>query len=232
MRHDRCLQCLSPLNTNAGWEALFSWKKPMLCDECQEKLRPLTAPWCVHCSRPLPVTESCGDCERWAKTKNWSGLLTRNVSLFLYDEHLQEVLSAYKYRGDVELAKMFADSLKQTYRKYFKKSIPVPIPLSEERLQERGFNQAAALAEYLPVAYKPLLMRRVDEAKQSKRSRHGRLRGHVRPFAVREDVKSLTGQHILLIDDIYTTGTTLRKAAIPLLHHGAGQVSALTVARS
>ncbi|WP_246516704.1 ComF family protein [Salicibibacter cibarius] len=231
MVRNRCLQCLQPLNANASWEALFSWRQKNLCDTCQGKLRPLKAPWCLYCSRPLARTESCADCRRWERTRHWSGLLVRNVSLFSYDDYLQELISIYKYRGDVALARVFTEPLKQTYLKDFKGAIPVPIPLSEERLLERGFNQAAVLAEQLPVAYNACLARVVDEDKQSKQSRRGRLRGHARPFSFQGGAARVAGKHMLLIDDIYTTGTTLRKAAIPLLEQGAKQVSALTVAR-
>ncbi|QQK81584.1 ComF family protein [Salicibibacter cibi] len=158
-------------------------------------------------------------------------MLARNVSLFSYDDHLQALISTYKYRGDVALAHVFTDTLKRTYRKNFKGAIPVPIPLSEERLLERGFNQAAVLAEQLPVAYNACLVRTVNEDKQSKQSRRGRLRGYVRPFSFQGDAACVADKHMLLIDDIYTTGSTLRKAAVPLLEQGAKQVSALTVAR-
>ncbi|WP_160112494.1 ComF family protein [Salicibibacter kimchii] len=158
-------------------------------------------------------------------------MLARNISLFSYDGHLQEVISTYKYRGDVALAHVFTETLKRTYRKKFKGAIPVPIPLSQERLLERGFNQAAVLAEQLPVAYSACLVRVVDEGKQSKQTRRGRLHSHARPFSFQGDAARVAGKHMLLIDDIYTTGTTLRKAAVPLLEQGAKQVSALTVAR-
>ena len=231
MVRNRCRQCLQPLNANASWEALFSWNQKNLCDKCQGKLKPLEAPWCLYCSRPLKRTDCCSDCQRWANTRHWSDLLERNVSLFPYDDHLQELISTYKYRGDVALAYVFTDTLKRTYLKNFKGAIPVPIPLSEERLLERGFNQAAVLAEQLPVAYSACLIRVVNEDKQSKQSRMGRLRGHVRPFSFQGDAARVAGKHMLLIDDIYTTGATLRKAAAPLLEQGAKQVSALTIAR-
>ncbi|MBB6450375.1 competence protein ComFC [Geomicrobium halophilum] len=233
MKQNYCLRCLEPLEgAQASWTALLSCEKKNLCESCSDKFHRLAPPWCLHCARPLSCTESCGDCERWAKTRHWSGLLTRNISLFSYNDFLQELISTYKYRGDIALAEVFKEPLRNFYQQYFTGTTPVPVPLSKERLQERGFNQAEVIAEFLPVSYKPLLVRDIHEKKQSKGSRQDRLRGHVRPFVFNNHTGPLTGQHILLIDDIYTTGTTLRKAALPLLENGAGRVSSLTIARS
>ena len=103
----------------------------------------------------------------------------------------------------------------------------VPIPLSPERLQERGFNQAEALIVEAGLQSANLLKRTHSE-KQSKKSRSDRI--HV-PQVFSLEPTTLEGKRILLVDDIYTTGSTLRHAAKILVENGAASVSSITIAR-
>ncbi|MHA7138081.1 ComF family protein [Rossellomorea arthrocnemi] len=170
--------------------------------------------------------EQCLDCDRWESDYEWKGVLRQNESLYQYNDFLKEYLARYKYRGDYVLAKSFAHTLK----KYIEKSeidIVIPIPLSDERLYERGFNQSTALLEEAEVRPSCLLTRFHSE-KQSMKTRKERLQQE-QVFQLGEvDVK---GKSILLFDDIYTTGTTLRQAAKLLKEAGAAEVSSLTLAR-
>ncbi|WP_299743042.1 ComF family protein [uncultured Rossellomorea sp.] len=177
-------------------------------------------------SSDLIKGEQCLDCSRWESDAEWSGLLLQNESLYQYNDFLKEYLARYKYRGDYALAKPFAHILKN----YIEKSefdIVIPIPLSNERLYERGFNQSTALLEEAEVRPSCLLTRSHSE-KQSKKTRKERLQQE-QVFQLGEaDVK---GKRIILFDDIYTTGTTLRQAAKLLREAGAVEVSSLTLSR-
>ncbi|MGN7175963.1 ComF family protein [Paenibacillus sp. FSL R5-0490] len=103
----------------------------------------------------------------------------------------------------------------------------VPIPLSPERLYERGFNQSAALI--LEAGFTPAeLLQRIHSEKQSKKSRLERIHHHqvFEPLNI-----NIENKVILLIDDIYTTGSTLYHAAKVLKTGGAASVLSLTLAR-
>lgn len=109
--------------------------------------------------------------------------------------------------------------------------IIVPVPLSEERLLERCYNQSLLLAQLLGDTAAEALIRKVNEPKQSKKRRHERLELKENPFQIAEPFrKQLAGRHVLLIDDIYTTGATLRLAAQALQPAGPKSIASLTLA--
>ena len=169
----------------------------------------------------------CNDCVRWEEDPEWSGYLDKNVSLFQYNDFLKEVIARYKFRGDYMIAKVFAEQMKSELAQ-LEYDLLVPIPLSEERQYERGFNQAEALLAESGFP-STLLLTRIHSEKQSKKSRNERI--HVpQVFQVSEDPE-LTGKTIVLVDDIYTTGSTLRHAAKLLRGAGADRIQSLTLAR-
>jgi competence protein ComFC len=169
----------------------------------------------------------CNDCVRWEQDPEWSGHLEKNVSLFQYNDFLKEVIARFKFRGDYIIAKIFAEQIKLELSQ-LDYDLLVPIPLSEERLYERGFNQAEALLTESGFT-STLLLTRIHSEKQSKKSRTERI--HVpQVFQVSKD-PGVNGKTILLVDDIYTTGSTLRHAAKLLKGAGAARIQSLTLAR-
>lgn len=145
---------------------------------------------------------------------------------------MKDVLSTFKFRGDAALVTIFKQTFVGSYKKHLSSQqfdAVVPIPLSNERLYERGFNQAKLLANFLPLPQLEALQRTHHE-KQSKKSRHERLQAaHV--FSV-DNPSIIENKRILLVDDIYTTGSTIRHAAKQLIQNGASHVSSLTLIRS
>ena len=218
----RCLICNEETDTKFGWLALFHLEKvKRVCEPCEEKFWKISGPTCPVCYRP--GDELCDDCVRWEEHE-LQGVLTRNVSIYRYNDYMKEVLARYKFRGDAALAEYFQNEMKKVFHLHFNERLIVPIPLSDERMFERGFNQSALLMEGNVVH---ALIRNESE-KQSKKSRQERLKSK-NVFQVKEDVE---GKSILLIDDIYTTGMTLRMAAKVLKEAGAKEVCSLTLVRS
>ncbi|WP_245837214.1 ComF family protein [Virgibacillus phasianinus] len=152
-----------------------------------------------------------------------------NQSVFLYNPAIKEMISKWKYRGDYCLGDIFKESFVQTFKTAFgneiNDSIVVPIPLSDERLLERGFNQSAMLADYLQVEKKEILTR-IHGEKQSKKTRIERISAR-NPFSL----NAVVSNKVILIDDIYTTGATLRHAATLLQEAGCPKVSSFTLIR-
>jgi competence protein ComFC len=228
-----CLGCGAELRRSVSWNSLFTKEEEMvLCQDCLSKLEFITGEECRLCSRPLEETlykqdGLCLDCLRWEKDPKWAGILDRNTSVLLYNEYCKELIALFKYRGDYVLANAFAALLKPKLETILTDLI-VPIPLSRERLYERGFNQSEALINALGKEPAHLLTRKHSE-KQSKKSRSDRIR-LPQVFQIPKQT-NLSAENILLIDDIYTTGSTLRHAAILLKEAGAKTVSSLTVAR-
>lgn len=229
-----CLVCFTEIIPKIGWAALIAEeKKQTICQTCKEKLIEISGETCQICDRPLNQLEPqyihekvCNDCVRWEGDPMWQGALKKNTSLFLYNVFLQEIIAQFKFRGDYALAGIFSETLqKQLQGQVF--DYLVPIPLSQERLQERGFNQAEAILLESGLPFTNILTR-IHTEKQSKKTRKERI--HVEQvFQIKSaDIQNKT---ILLVDDIYTTGSTLRHAAKIVMDHGASTVSSITIAR-
>lgn len=235
-----CLWCDRRVENGVSWQDVFGLSRhSLVCLGCKEELETLSPPLCRICGRSLPQMENvykkngfCYDCIRWEEGE-WGGLLRKNRSLYEYNAFLKEKMSLFKFRGDVEVIKGLADEWRTLYEKEFNGFPVIPIPLSVRRLYERGFNQSAELGHLLPAPFYDLLERIVHEEKQSKKSRNERLAFNQSNdlFRLRDFPNELKGKQVILIDDIYTTGATLRRAAKVLLNGGAASVNALTIAR-
>ncbi|MEH7247713.1 ComF family protein [Neobacillus niacini] len=232
---DYCLICHDSIQPAVGWKAIFSEEKErLICPTCEGKFEKMEGEKCKICSRlfrnldeRFRYNDLCHDCQRWEEDSEWQGYLDLNHSVFLYNDFFKEVMAKYKFRGDYVLAKLFAESIKDSLRR-INPNLLVPIPLSCERLYERGFNQAEALI--LESGLTPAnLLTRIHLEKQSKKSRAQRI--HIPQVFQVDQQTELTGKEILLIDDIYTTGSTLRHAAKLLTERGAKRVCSLTLAR-
>ncbi|PET69676.1 hypothetical protein CN514_08570 [Bacillus sp. AFS001701] len=152
-----------------------------------------------------------------------------NKSIFHYTNEVKEWLSHFKFYGDVQLASIFASDLREYYENSFKNYKIVPIPLSDARLKERGFNQVEVLAHYAGLNLTNCLERNHTE-KQSKLNRYERLsREQVFSFCGEEKIDN---EPIVLLDDVYTTGKTIQDAAAILLQNGATEVHSLTLIRA
>lgn len=234
-RSERCLICNTKMDQTYSWSSfLFNQDKNSLCPTCIGKFEALKSPRCSQCSRSIPDLapefihgDICNDCFRWEESERWQGILTENISLYKYNDFLKDLIAKFKYRGDYAIAQVFANDIKTeiTIRHY---DFIVPIPLSDERLQERGFNQSEALIKVAGF-YAEQLLTRVHSEKQSKKSRKERIE-LARVFECSQN-KNIKDKHILLVDDIYTTGSTIRHAAETLIQAGASKIYSLTVAR-
>ncbi|WP_404454348.1 ComF family protein [Oceanobacillus kapialis] len=221
-----CLWCEMEIIPTVHWGNLVQASRPsFLCEECTKKLERIKGRRCTKCSRKTSE-RICQDCQWWGSQQE--DPLSTNHSVYAYNEFMQEVIAKWKYRGDYVLKDIFAEAFIQTFIKVFGKQKDaqlIPIPLSNARLKERGFNQAEALANSLPNPSLNLLSR-TGEEKQSKKSRKERVTGK-NPFVIKETLN----KPAILVDDIYTTGTTLRHAADLLRQNGCPEVNAFTLIR-
>jgi competence protein ComFC len=218
-----------------GWTALLSpEKEKLICSICEGKLEKISGETCRICCRPFSTIDEqfrnddlCYDCARWEEDPEWRGFLEKNESIFQYNAFFKEVLARFKFRGDYILSKVFAHSLADRLTT-MDRNLFVPIPLSNKRLYERGFNQAEAII--VEAGFSPThLLTRVHSEKQSKKTRSERI--HLpQVFQIRDEI-NIEDKNIVLIDDVYTTGSTLRHAAKLLRKAGAKQICSITLAR-
>lgn len=233
-----CLYCHEPYSEAWSWEALIGLKQsPLLCQDCEGRLVRIKGEICRICGRDFSVFpeqyrqgDCCFDCIRWEENENWTGVLQQHRSLYVYNDFMKEMIAKLKYRGDAEIVKAFYPLLSSEFKKISHDALLVPIPSSDERHYERGFNQAELLAAGLKKHTEIVLKRKTHEEKQSKKTREERLSQKENPFELIDSLK-VKGQKVILVDDVYTTGSTLRYAAKVLIEAGANEVSSISLAR-
>jgi ComF family protein len=147
-----------------------------------------------------------------------------------------------KFHGQPELCLALAALMRQAWQRAIDSGLPagvdwiVPVPASDQRLRERGFNQAWELARRLAAplrtrARPDLLHRVVDQPHQAALGRAERL-ANLRSAFVAPPQADLRGSRVLLVDDVMTTGSTAREAAAALLRGGVAGVALLVLART
>jgi competence protein ComFC len=231
-----CIWCQNKIN-RGSWQSIISIEETIICEHCQTQLLHVDYDnSCLKCSKKVPSNiEICSDCKNWENMTEWSNVLTSNKSLFYYNDFLKKLIALFKYRGDYEVVKGFSKPLKTIYKTYFSSMILVPIPLNKSRQYARGFNQAAAIANQIKAPCYDILIRVASDKKQSKKSRRERFSYNEKMFSCKTIPNCLDGQTILLIDDIYTTGATIRHAAKALKENKRVKIKeiySLTIARS
>jgi len=153
-----------------------------------------------------------------------------------FEGPLQRALHRLKYKRDIILADSLAYLLSEAWRAYdFPRGVVMPVPLSVERLRERGYNQAGllaqAFAELTHLPYRPAAAARVRHTvSQVKLSAPQRRENVAQAFAAQP--RAVLGQTIILIDDVCTTGATLAACAEALRAAGATDVWGFTLARA
>ena len=209
----------------------------LFCPACEKKIQYIRAPLCPICGSPFPDSEElghlCGDCLTAPKPF----AVARSVAVF--DGILLEAIHAFKYHNKTGLGTglgrmMTGDSYAGMDMQGF--TMIMPVPLHVRRLRERGFNQSLILAKVLSARYAiPLdfvtLWRERDTPPQTMMGRKERQANIKGAFGV-ADKERVRKQHVLLIDDVYTTGSTLAECTRVLLNGGAAQVGVLTLARA
>ena len=151
---------------------------------------------------------------------------------------LRDLIHRFKYGRQFYLRRVLAQTLVEGMQVARIQSDPVdglvPVPLHPTRLRERGFNQAEALAETLAKRAELPMMRCLERRRytdtQTRFDRVERMQNLRKAFAMRKNTK-VSGKHLLLLDDVMTTGSTLHECALVLREAGAASVRAITVAR-
>jgi ComF family protein len=207
------------------------------CPNCLTSLQYLSPPVCNYCGGPLErgqASNLCASCRRVASDSLRSAALAGIRSAAFFEGPLQQAFHHLKYKRDIILADALARMLFEAWRTH---AVPgdavVPVPLSAQRLRERGYNQAALLArgfaELAGLAYIPKAAARVRHtASQVGLSAEARQANVAGAFAGRAG--QAAGRAIILVDDVRTTGATLEACAQALRAAGAAQVWGLTLA--
>lgn len=207
------------------------------CDDCLKGLPWVHGPLCPRCGSPFSDSPTsgdhlCGECilGRYAFDTARSATEFKGV----VRERIHQLKFGAQLHWIHPLSELLARTLSQQHIPAVDLVLPVPLHIS--RLRYRGFNQSAILARALsrrtsiPVCF-DLLVRRCRTEPQTRLSRQERLTNVKDAFHVLRPA-SVEGLALLLIDDVFTTGSTINECAKTLKSAGAAQVHALTVARA
>lgn len=206
----------------------------IFCPACVATCIPPPPPLCQRCGASLANSTSCQYCRY--HPLGLSGLRSTGV----YQGPLQAAIRALKYNGNTRLAQPLGHMLASGYLAYgLQADCVIPVPLHSERYKQRGYNHAQLLAEVLAAQinrplYTNIVIRQRDTPAQVGLNANERRQNVAGAFLLTPSLniaQSLAGRHILLIDDVFTSGSTLAACAEPLFAARAASVWGLVVAR-
>jgi ComF family protein len=203
-----------------------------VCAACWSAFERLTPPLCGRCGMPAPSDEaatSCGACRDAAPPWDYAGAAASFAGT------TREAIHAFKFNGRRTLVRPLAELMhEQCARAWSERpDAIVPVPLSPARERQRGFNQSQLLAERLGerlgVRVRPRwLVRSRPTAVQSDLTAAERRTNVAHAFAAS---RTVAGRHVLVIDDVITTGATVGECARALRASGARRIGVVAVAR-
>ena len=199
-----------------------------ICPNCRKQLFKATT-HCLKCSKLLKKAVICPRC-----LKN-PPQLDELLICFDYRDTARELVLAAKYGRNRLALKFMAGQIQEKFlenQNNLKIDLIIPIPLTKQRLEERGFNQSHYLAENLKKFAeldKKLLIKINKNPQSGIKEAELRRKNILGAFSL-TDKEKIKGKNILLIDDVYTTGSTLNEAAKLLKNNKANKIFALTFA--
>ena len=213
-----CLLCNEPVADREG--------DALICGVCRTRWRPVPHPVCERCGQPTLRGVDCRLCLEGPQG------LSRVRSAVWLDGSARHAVHRLKYEGWSRAADAMALSMRELEPLTEGVSL-IPIPLGMRRLRTRGYNQseriAAALGAQLDLEVRTGLLRRVRETPtQTALTPEGRHANVAGAF----EAEAVSGLHLVLVDDVFTTGATLAAAGAALIAASAARVEAVTFARA
>lgn len=225
----RCIRCGKILSERNG-----------LCAECFQKIRFVSEPYCKRCGFPFlseseqynSVGQLCGEC---MKEKRPLFILRRFA--FIYDDESKNLILGFKFLDRTNYAETLANMLRRAGADIWKEKpdLLIPVPIHRKRLLERRYNQSALLVQCLSkqtgiCADFTSLQRVRHTVPQVELSGSARRNNLKHAFAVKA-IDKIKGKKVVLIDDVETTGSTLKECAKVLKKAGVAKIYALTLSR-
>lgn len=218
---DRILSVIAPHSC-----ALCGLEGTSLCFECADTIDAHLSV-CYACGRATKNWVPCTDCvHRYYPSHVWT--------YAAYADEVRQIITRYKFEQHRDLAPILACFIDGMLPYFAEPPLVSYVPTASSHRRERGFDHAQLLAKELCKLrgwrYEPLL-RRISQKRQLGANRQERKRQLADAFML-HDSNNIQGQHVLLIDDVVTTGATLQACSRLLRKEGAKQVDAATFART
>ena len=204
-------------------DVILREKSMMCCNECKDSFQLVGQNICYKCGKPVVEdVEYCFDCTK----KKFSYIEGRSV--YIYNDSMKESIARFKYKGRVEYADYYVYNMINNLGDYIERlgvDAIIPVPIHRLKLNKRGYNQAEVIANKLGRAMNMLviptaLVRVVNTSAQKEldnKQREKNLRHAIRlnpKINIPDDVKK-----VLIVDDIYTTGSTVNACAKELVYN-------------
>jgi ComF family protein len=219
---------------------LISLLFPDLCCACGVNLYRGERCVCSSCIMALPYTDHHRHAENKTAKKFWGRIDFEAAMSMLYFKkggRVQNIIHQLKYGNDsmigLKLGAMMAERIKDSAA-FEQIDLIIPIPLHKKRQRARGYNQSGFIAEgiagalHIPVKHEAVIRQKATKS-QTNKSSHERFENMRDVFKV-VDGQGLNGKHILLVDDVITTGATIASCANELRRCGIGKLSIAAVA--
>jgi len=202
---------------------------------------------CLICGRPVQK-EICNKCELMLNRQLALGIddytlnnekeFDEHMYLYAYDGIIRKLILQYKFQEKSYLYKIFVKNLKNNKKMYLflkKYDIIIPVPISKKRIKQRGYNQSSLLAleisKVFNIEYNDnSLIKSKHTESQSSLNKEERIKNVENVYSVKNQEKILN-KKILLLDDIYTTGSTVNECSKVLKQEGAKNIGILTIAK-
>ncbi len=222
------------------WQDFSHLFFPHLCAGCGTDSLPLQVPLCIQCMNELPLTNFHMHADNVVEKHFWGRLPVTAVTAlchFTGGSLIQHLLHQLKYKGNKEagylLGTLMGNALRETSR-FATIDALVPLPLYAQRERRRGYNQSEVLCQgmaktlQLPVISNAVIRLSATET-QTRKSRMQRWTNMEGKFEL-VNTGAIAGKHILLVDDVITTGATLEACGHELLQGAGTQLSIATLA--
>lgn len=204
--------------------------KEGICAECRKSVGIIEEPRCKKCGKPIRREEAefCHDCEREELCYE------QGRSLWLHQKPVSSSIYAFKYKNRRVYGEVYGREMAKRFEKLIRLweiDVIVPVPLHRKKRKKRGYNQAEIVAEEIGLRVgipvdKELVKRKVNTTPQKEFTRKERRKNLKNAFAV---TKKVRGKRVLIIDDIYTTGSTVHSIGVQLQKAGAEKTYFLTI---
>jgi len=217
-------------------EYLSSAGEVLLCPECLAKAVPVGTPKCNCCGQqfvsPIGTDHRCGPCITAPPP------FAAARAALLFEGSTRDLIHQFKYGKRTLLRQplgLLAAAYLDDFAREFGADLIVPVPLHVKRLRQRGFNQALLLGEIFSRKWRvPLArnnLRRIRWTEPQVNLGAGERSANVKGAFALSNAGEIAGRKIFLVDDVYTTGSTVKECCRVLRTGGAAEVAVLTVAR-
>lgn len=234
IKTENILHILFPARCPFCDKVLFSslfFEAEQVCPSCRKLPEYVEEPICKKCGKQIEDErrEYCSDCSRRVRH------FDQGKALWLYQDEVKYSMYRFKYQNRREYARYYGSEIVRVYGEWIRKCKIegiVPIPLYKSRKRQRGYNQAELLAREISEKmkipmYPDFLIRCKNTSAQKILNEQERKNNLKRAFKTGKNKVQL--RHILLVDDIYTTGSTMNEAALELKKAGAEYVYYISI---